>query len=147
MHVVSLSRPWRWVGGQLMPARGLWLTAEWWRDSTNSGWTTYSIYTLKYISDLTECSFSHFFNYKLLFWTLLKTKLGVFLGSVYPCNKGCYITGQNLTWSINPSNNFEWQKQCIQVLNVNAKWLHWHCRLFLLTKVSCVIQFQSFNIH
>lgn len=41
--VVSLSRPWRWVGGQLMPARGPWLIAEWWTDSMSSGWATIHI--------------------------------------------------------------------------------------------------------
>lgn len=38
--VVSLSRPWRWVGGPLMPVRGPWHTTEWWTASTSSGWAT-----------------------------------------------------------------------------------------------------------
>lgn len=38
--VVSLSRPWRWVGGQLMPVRGPWHTTGWWTASTSSGWAT-----------------------------------------------------------------------------------------------------------
>lgn len=41
--VLSPSRPWRWVGGQLMPVRGRWPTAEWWTDWMSSGWTATQI--------------------------------------------------------------------------------------------------------